>query len=97
MKETANDETSKRSKLSDRKTSPFGGVRRKRRGFQQGHSYLQPTHGGAIEMPHSHVWMPRLGMGDFSRVVQETPGGLLTVPDADGRPGNNKILRTRPD
>lgn len=43
------------------------------------------------------VWMSRLHMDDYSRVVQETAGGLLTVPDADGVCGNAKILRPRPD
>ena len=36
-------------------------------------------------------------MDDFSRVVQETSGGLLPVPAADGRSGGSKILRLRPN
>lgn len=89
MKETANYETGKLSKRSDRKTPPVRGMRRNRRGFQHGHPHFEAMHGESTETPDSHVWMPRLGMADFSRVVQETSGGLLTVPDADGRPGNS--------
>jgi len=36
-------------------------------------------------------------MDDFPRVVQETSGGLLTVPNADGRSGSSKILWLRPN
>ena len=34
---------------------------------------------------------------EHSRVVHVTPGGLLTVPDADGICGNSKILLPRLD
>ena len=67
------------------------------RGFQQGHPYFESTHDETTETQHSSVWMPRLDREDFSRVVQETSGGLFTVPDADGISGGSKILRPRPN
>ena len=94
MKETANNET---SKLSNRNTSPVGRMCKHRRGFQQTHPYFKTTHAETTETRPSSVWMPRLDMDDFSRVVQETTGVLLTVPDADGISGSSKIFRPRPN
>ena len=97
MKETANNENNETSKVSNRKTSPVGRMCKSSRGFQQGHPYFESTHDETTETQHSSVWMPRLDREDFSRVVQETSGGLLTVPDADGISGGSKILRPRPN
>ena len=36
-------------------------------------------------------------MDEYSRVAHVTPGGLLTMPDADGICGNSKLLRPRLD
>ena len=94
MKETANNET---SKLSNRNTSPVGIMCKHRRGFQQSHPYFETTHAETTETRPSSVKMPRLDMDDFSRVVQETSGGLLTVPDADGISGSSKNPSAKPE
>ena len=41
---------------------------------------------------NSCMWLRRLNMDEYSRVVHVTPDGLLTVPDAHGILGNSKIL-----
>ena len=58
------------------------------RGFKFGHPCLKSRH-----TRNSGVWLPRVNMGDYSRVVHVTAGGLLAVPDVDDTRGNSKILR----
>ena len=41
------------------------------------------------------VWLSRLDQDSFALVVQVTAGGLLRVPDSEGRPGSTKLLRSR--
>ena len=74
---------------------PAGGIKNVR-GFKRGHLYLESRNAATSETSqtkNSGVWLRRLNMDEYSRVVYVTPGGLLTVPDADGICRNSKILR----
>ena len=61
-------------------------------GFRKGY---QCHTASETEMPETTagVWLPRLDQDSFAQVVQVTAGGLLTVPDSEGQPGNTKLLR----
>ena len=82
MEETVN-EDSERGSESKRKP-PDGGIKNVR-GFKRGHPYLESRNTATS------------ATREYSRVVHVTPGGLLTVPNADGICGNSKILRPRLD
>ena len=41
--------------------------------------------------------MPRLTEVEFERVAKVTPGGLIEIPDAEGRCGEAKLLRPKHD
>ena len=92
MEETVN-ENSERGSESKCKP-PAGGIKNVR-GFKRGHAYLESRNAATSETreKNSGVWLRRLNMDEYSRVVHVTPGGLLTVTDADGICGNSKILR----
>ena len=91
MEETVN-ENSERG--SESKCKPPAGEIKNVRGFKCGHAYLKSRNAATSETreKNSGVWLRRLNMDEYSRVVHVTPGGLLTVPDADGICGNSKIL-----
>ena len=76
---------------------PPGGIK-KVGGFKCGHSYCGSRNATASEtrQTNSSMWLRRLNMDEYSRVVHVTPDGLLTVPDADGISGHSKILRPQP-
>lgn len=61
----------------------------------RGHPYHEPCE---AEIPETlaGIWLPRLDQDDFSRVVQVTPAGLLTVSDSEGRPGSSKLFCPQP-
>ena len=67
------------------------------RKYRRGHPYFESINGETTETRSSPVWMPRLDMDDFLRVVPETSGRVLTLPDADGRSSSSTILRPRPN
>ena len=41
------------------------------------------------------TWMPRLTHAEFTRVAKVTPGGLIEVPDAEGKSGGAKLIRPK--
>ena len=41
------------------------------------------------------MWMPRLTQAEFTRVAKVTPGGLIEVPDAEGKSGGAKLMRPK--
>ena len=87
-----NDAKGKRSK----RIPPFCGIKTKVGGFRKGHQCHTASETEKTETT-AGVWLPRLDQDSFARVVQVTAGGLLTVPDSEGRPGSTKILRPRRD
>ena len=86
------------SEVKSKRKPPPGGIKTVRR-FKRGHPYWGPQNAATSETRQTNrsMWLRRLNMDEYSRVVHVTPGGLLTVPDADGVCGNSKILRPRPD
>ena len=53
-------------------------------GFKTGHCYHKSSDAAIQQEPSgvsSGVWLPRLSLDDFDRVVQTTPSGLLAVSD----------------
>ena len=67
-------------------------------GFKCGHSYCGSRNAttSGTRQTNSSMWLRRLNMDEYSRVVHITPDGLLTVPDAAGICGTGKILRPQP-
>ena len=96
------------SEVKSKRQPPPGGIKKVRR-FKRGHPYWGPQNAAISETRQTNrsMWLRRLNMDEYSRVVHVTPGGLLTVhvtpgglltlPDADGVCGNSKILRPRSD
>ena len=72
------------SRKSEEKCPPAGGIKMKISGFKTGHCYHKPSDAAIQQEPSgvsSGVWLPRLSLDDFDRVVQTTPSGLLAVSD----------------
>lgn len=72
----------------------------RRNGFKSGHPYFVPA-STSTPQPHSEPppvhYVPRLTREDYSLVVREAPGGVLTLPDEEGRCTGGHLLRPRPD
>lgn len=72
-------------------------------GFRKGHAvYKTRTESsasalGAVQESGESlaVWMPRLTEAEFEQVTKVTPGGLIEIPDAEGRSGEAKLLRPK--
>ena len=70
----------------------------RKRGFRKGHAgYVTRMHSRAVQEggESSATWMPRLTEAEFERVAKVTPGGLIKIPDAEGRCGEAKLLRPK--
>ena len=82
------------SEVKSKRKPPPVGIKKVRR-FKRGHPYwgLQNAATSETRQTNHSMWLPRLNMDEYLRVVHVTPGGLLTVPNADGICGNSKILR----
>ena len=72
------------SEVKSKRNPPPGGIKKVRR-FKRGHPYWGPQNAATPETRETNrsVWLRRVNMNEYSRVVHVTPGGLLTVPDAD--------------
>ena len=83
MEETTHDSSSS-SRKSEEKCPPAGGNKMKIGGFKdrpllpQNIRCSNPTR---TQWVSSGVWLQRLSLDDFDRVVQTTPSGLLAVSD----------------
>ena len=76
MEETTHDSSSSSSRKSEEKCPPAGGIKMKIGGFKTGHCYHKPSDAAIQHEPSgvsSRVWLPRLSLDDFDRVVQTTP------------------------
>ena len=73
----------------------------RKRGFRKGHAgYVTRMHSRAVQESESEreslaTWMPRLTEVEFERVANVTSGGLIEIPDAEGRCGEAKLLRPK--
>ena len=66
----------------------------RRCGFQKGHTVHTSKKDVADNSTRS-MWMPRLTQAEFTRVAKVTPGGLIEVPDAEGKSGGAKLMRPK--
>ena len=72
----------------------------RKRGFRKGHAgHVTRMHSRAVQEGGESLatWMPRLTEVEFERVAKVTPGGLIEIPDAEGRCGEAKLLRLKHD
>lgn len=84
-----------------KRQSKYSGQDNKRY-FQKGHTYYRP-HSSAVdntvcdnldyERPDKDV---RLTKDLYAKVAKRTPGGGISIPDAEGRPGAGRLLRPKP-
>ena len=66
-----------------RKCPPAGGNKMKIGGFKTGHCYHKTSDAAIQQEPSgvsSGVWLPRLSLDDFDRVVQTTPSDCWQFP-----------------
>ena len=72
----------------------------RKRGFRKGHvGYVTWMRSRTVQEGGESLvtWMPRLTEVEFERVAKVTPGGLIEIPDAEGRCGEAKLLRPKHD
>jgi hypothetical protein len=72
----------------------------RKRGFRKGHvGYVTWMRSRAVQEDGESLvtWMPRLTEVEFERVAKVTPGGLIEIPDAEGRCREGKLLRPKHD
>ena len=72
----------------------------RKRGFRKGHvGYVTMMRSRTVQEDGESLvtWMPRLTEVEFERVAKVTPGGLIEIPDAEGRCGEAKLLRPEHD
>ena len=66
----------------------------RRCGFQKGHT-VHTSKKDVADNSTPSMWMPRLTQAEFTRVAKVTPGGLIEVPDAEGKSGGAKLMRPK--
>ena len=66
----------------------------RRCGFQKGHT-VHTSKKDVADNSTPSMWMPRLTEAEFTRVAKVTPGGLIEVPDAEGKSGGAKLMRPK--
>ena len=66
----------------------------RRCGFQKGHN-VHTSKKDVADNSTPSMWMPRLTQAEFTRVAKVTPGGLIEVPDAEGKSGGAKLMRPK--
>ena len=66
----------------------------RRCGFQKGHT-VNTSKKDVADNSTPSMWMPRLTQAEFTRVAKVTPGGLIEVPDAEGKSGGAKLMRPK--
>ena len=63
----------------------------RRCGFQKGHT-VHTSKKDVADNSTTSMWMPRLTQAEFTRVAKVTPGGLIEVPDAEGKSDGAKLM-----
>ena len=66
----------------------------RRCGFQKGHT-VHTSKKDVADNSTPSMWMPRLTQAEFTRVAKVTSGGLIEVPDAEGKSGGAKLMRPK--
>ena len=70
----------------------------RKRGFRKGDAgYVTRMHSRAVQESGESLatLMPRPTDAKFERVAKVSPGGLIKIPDAEGRCGEGKLLRLK--
>ena len=66
----------------------------RRCGYQKGHT-VHTSKKDVADNSTPSMWMPRLTQAEFTRVAKVTQGGLIEVPDAEGKSGGAKLKKDR--